>query len=175
GPVFEGVVLGANRQVPLPALARQPFRDGPGHQHRRVAVEHLEADVVVEAGGVMLLDHGSGAGGGGQGVDVRFRPRPFRLGSLVEATLLFVLGHRLHLGPRSSPTGSQPALTPTTPNRFRVRIARYGAQFCRENGLCDLRVWGLTQYTPRGYIRPMSNPGYLTDKDRLLARMNRIE
>ena len=51
--VFERVVLGLHGEPVHVGLERRALGDGPGHQHPGV----LEAEVPVQAGGVVLLDH----------------------------------------------------------------------------------------------------------------------
>jgi hypothetical protein len=50
------MVLGADCQVALSPASGQTFGDGPGNQYRRLSVHHLQPHVVMESGGVMLLD-----------------------------------------------------------------------------------------------------------------------
>ena len=55
-PVLEGVVLDVDCQRLDPLAPGQPLGHRPGDQDGGGAVEHLEAQVVVEPGGVVLMD-----------------------------------------------------------------------------------------------------------------------
>ncbi len=71
GGVLHGMIRSADRQMTLTAAPGQAFGDRPGDQNRALLVEHLQAEVVMEGGGVMLLDHEHLADGCRQRVDVR--------------------------------------------------------------------------------------------------------
>ena len=57
--------------MPIAPASGQTLGHGPRDQDRGVSAHHLQPDVVMEAGGVMLLDDELGPDRCGQRVDIR--------------------------------------------------------------------------------------------------------
>ena len=79
-------------QVALSPALGETFGDRPGDQHRGIAVHHLQPDVVMLSGGVVLVDDKRRANRCGQRVDVVAAMLARWLGGVREDPFLVVVG-----------------------------------------------------------------------------------
>ena len=153
--VLERVVLGGGGEVVLPGLLRQALRDRPGGEH---AVA-LEAQVPVQAPGVVLLDH-----------EPRRSPRragacpPARLGVAAKSRLRAVAlrrpaPSRLTRGPARCRWAARPTLRRLAPRR---------------RGFLRARVLAAAFWGPL-CARGLAAAGRLAGSSSLVARADRVE